>query len=322
MKTRISIILLAVVFSTANIFAQEETKEEFKPSGSPLVKIFTNYHYNFTDEENGFQLTRAYFGYKYNLSENFSTVLTLDVGDPGGNSKLKQTAYLKNAALTYKKGKITANFGLIGTKQFKLQEKNWGHRYIYKSFQDEHGFNSSADMGADIEYKTCDFFSFDAFIYNGEGYKKLQSDNSYKSGAGFTINPMKELTIRLVYDIQMYGKNIENMAAVFVGYDNKKFRLGAEYNMLFDSDNIDEMLKGMSFYGTYNINEKYAVFARFDNLTANTFINSDFGSAIIGGLQYTPVKNVNISLNYQGWMHEDDSNEMINMAYLNLEYKF
>lgn len=326
MRKLLKTVTILLLFSS--VYAQNENSE-FTPSGSPLVKIFSNYHYNFTEEEHGFQITRAYFGYKYNLSENFSTVITFDVADPGNGSKLQNTAFLKNAALKYKKGKITANFGLICTKQFKVQEDNWGYRYIYKSFQDEHGFNSSADMGADIEYKVCDFFSVDAFIYNGEGYKKLQGDNTYKGGAGFTIKPMKEITVRLVYDMQMKSEVEYNIAA-FAGYENEKLRLGAEYNMKNNIDFLtDANLLGMSFYSTYKLNDKYAVLGRFDNLASNTLDGMDDpwnfnknGSAIIGGLQYTPVKNVNISTNYQGWMPEDSDVEMTNMIYLNFEYKF
>jgi len=329
MKKSISIILLAVVFNTTNIIAQDEAKEEFTPSGAPIVKIYSNYHYNFTKEEHGFQITRAYLGYKYKLSEEFSTKLILDVADPGNGSKLQQTAFLKNAALTYKKGKIKADFGLISTKYFKVHEKIWGFRYLLKVLQDEYLHSPSADLGADITYKACDMFSIDAFIYNGEGYKKLQGDNTYKGGVGMTINPKKELTIRLVGDMQQKSEINYNLKA-FAAYHNEKFKLGAEYVMMMNNSYVADLnMSAMSFFGVYNLNKKYTVFARYDNITSNILSGAtdpwninDNGSAVIGGIQYSPLKNINVSANYRLWMPEDTNVDYTNMVYLNFEYKF
>ena len=144
-KVKSSIVALLLIVT--GIKAQETTSsEEFIPSGKPSVKIFTNAHSTFIDGSNtsAFEVQRAYFGYSYNFSKNFSTKVTFDVGDPGVG-KLQMTAYLKNAALTYKKDKFTLD-------QYKLRVKK---QSICKEIEDMFAPNiilddNSNDNGIEI----------------------------------------------------------------------------------------------------------------------------------------------------------------------------
>mgnify|MGYP006423352937 FL=1 len=128
--------------------------QDFVPSGTPSIRVFTNFHSQLSDGEvlNAFQIQRAYLGYKHQFSRTISGKLYLDVADPGVG-KLQMTGYLKNAYLQYKGDRLTAKFGLIGLHQFRLQEDLWGGRYLFKSFQDQYKFGPSADLGAHISYK-------------------------------------------------------------------------------------------------------------------------------------------------------------------------
>ena len=111
-------------------------------------------------------------GYEYNFSTEWYGKVVLDVGNPGAG-KHEMAAFLKNAYMEYEKDKLAVSFGLISTTQFKVSEKIWGLRYIEKSFQDAYKFNSSADLGFNIDYTFSDFISADFSIINGEGYKKI-----------------------------------------------------------------------------------------------------------------------------------------------------
>lgn len=328
---KIKLTFIATILLLTGIKAQEATTtEEFTPSGSPSVKIFSNAHSAFIDGENtsAFEIQRAYFGYKYSFSENFSTKLTLDVGDPGVG-KLQMTAYLKNAALVYKKDKLTVNFGLIGLSGFKTQEKQWGYRYIYKSFQDKHKFGSSADLGTSVAYKFADFLSADFTIMNGEGYKNIQSDNTYKGGLGVTVTLAKNLNFRVYYDY-MSTDIAQSTLALFGGYKADKFRVGAEYNLQKNNDLIeDQDLTGISVYSTVNSSKKLNFFVRFDNLSSSTLDGADDawniakdGQAYIFGLEYNPVKGVKISPNFQGWNPKEEDAPFETSAYLNLQISF
>ena len=122
--------------------------------------VFTNVNSTFNKNGNSkaFEITRAYLGYEYFFSKNISTRINLDVGDPGVG-KLQMTAYIKNAFVQYKNEGLTARFGMFGVDQYNLQEKQWGYRYVYKSFQDAYNFGPSADLGAGFEYSPAKFIS-------------------------------------------------------------------------------------------------------------------------------------------------------------------
>ena len=93
-------------------FAQEEEKE-FIPSGKPFVQIFSDFKSDFTDGDisTAMEIKRAYIGYSYKLSKEFSMKMNLDVAKPvvdindstSTNSSLHYTAFLKNALIVHSK---------------------------------------------------------------------------------------------------------------------------------------------------------------------------------------------------------------------------
>jgi len=328
------LIAFAALLITAQ--ATEAQEQEFKPSGSPFVKVFANFHYG-TEKSTAFEMQRAYLGYKYNMSKNWSGKVSLDIGNPEvalndsmkTNTSLQHTAYLKNALMSYKIGNFGFSFGLIGTKQFKIQEKYWGHRYIYKSFQDAYKLGSSADLGVSFNYKLTDFLSMDISILNGEGYKKIQADEHYKGGLGITINPVKNLIFR-AYTDYLKGSDAQMSMALFLGYKLEKLTVGAEYNTQANhKNNEDHDLNGISGYASYDLNKKWQIFGRYDMLGSNRLEGSDAawninkdGSAMIGGLQFRPVRGIKVSANYQGWTQAEANTKIEHFGYLNVEIAF
>lgn len=257
-------LIVSGIFTGA--FGQNEIND-FKPNGKPLALIFTNFNTAFSDGENlsAFEITRAYLGYEYNFSNEISAKIILDVGDPKvGDFQL--TAFLKNAYVEYSKNNISASFGMISTTQFKVSEKIWGLRYIEKSFQDAYNFNSSADLGFNIDYSFTDFISADFSIFNGEGYKLIQSDNYVRPGFGITANPLKSVTARLFADTM--GDTVKQQSlATILAYTGKKLILGAEYNYQTNFGMIDGRdIYGTSFFATFKANNNIMLFARFDDL--------------------------------------------------------
>ena len=163
-----TILLLSSAFLISmNVSAQ---------TGTPAVKIFSNFNYDMSTEEGenpfkAFEVKRSYLGYSYKIDDRFSTKITFDVGSNSGGSAY--TAFLKIASLKWKTSdKLTLNLGMVGTKNFKFMEKAWGRRYIEKSAQDKYKWASSADAGVTADYKVSDNISIDAQVLNGEGYKK------------------------------------------------------------------------------------------------------------------------------------------------------
>lgn len=340
-----TLLLLIAVFATGYIYSQD-VKPEFKPSGKTFGNVFWNYHYNLSEgstQRNTFEIQRSYLGYSYAFSEKISTKITLDVGNDDGSAF---TAYLKTAQLDWNvAAPVKLSLGLIGLKQFDTQEKFWGYRYIFKSLQDEFALGTSADLGVNAEITLAKSLKANVFLLNGEGYKKIQDEmGRLKTGANLIFTPVEGLILKGYYDI--YGGKFQvndsvihdttsiQTIAFFAGYQTKKFRIGAEYNVQLDGKKYyeqaaDHNLYGMAIYGTYVINEKIEVFVDWLNFRSNkldgatnTWNYRKDGSVILGGVQYSPVKGVKMSLNYRTFLYDNPDNTTGSLLYLNFEYAF
>lgn len=345
MKRTVLLIGFALMVFVNQAMAQN--RDEFKPSGKVTGKVFGNYLFDMTkdiEKKSAFEINRAYLGYKYKFNNSFSASVTLDVGANDGGSSY--TAYLKKAQLDWNVSSVfKVSMGMLGLEQFSDQEKFWGYRYMQKSFQDQYGFGASADLGVKANVNIVDGLSANVFVINGEGYKKIQDeDGRQKIGADLVLKTQKGLIAKVYYDInsakvQMDGgaeKDVTVSAfATFLGYKiSDHFRLGAEYNVLFNGPKDskvadDHNLNGFSFYSTYSFNKKVEVFGRYDVLSSNKLEGeiekwnlSNNGSGITTGIQYAPVKGVKMALNYKGFMYKDDSKNDKSQLFLNLEFKF
>ena len=61
-------------------------------TGTPAVKIFSNFNYDMSAEEGenafkAFEVKRSYLGYSYKIDDRFSTKITFDVGSNSGGSE-------------------------------------------------------------------------------------------------------------------------------------------------------------------------------------------------------------------------------------------
>lgn len=346
---RIFVLLLATIFLPVSLFAQEESdaKDEFKPHGKAFGKVFFNYNYNFTEEatqRNTFALQRAYFGYKFNFSENISAKITLDGARTSAASSF--TVFLKHAQLDWKVADpVKLSIGMIGLKQFDTQEKFWGYRYLFKSFQDEFALGTSADLGVNAEIKVFKNLKANVFLLNGEGYTRAQDINGrLKFGGNLIFTPVEGLILKGHYDI--YGGKYQvndsvsrdtvsvQTIAFFAGYKTKKFRLGAEIDYQLDGKKYyqqaaDHDILGMAVYGTYVINKKFEVFAEWLKFQTNKVGNAEEswnygtdGNIIIAGLQFMPVKGVKMAANYRAFIYDDPNKNTGNYFFLNFEFAF
>ncbi len=308
---------------------------DFTPSGKSFATIFANFHQGITAsvvDEAAFELVRGYIGYEYNFSSEFYAKINVDIGSPNDLSpyaKLRRYAYFKNAYLRYSKNKLQVEFGLISLKQFKLQEKIWERRYLMKTLADEYKLGSSADLGINIHYKFSDFIDADFTIMNGEGYNNIQSDGIFKYGIGTTIKLPKNFTSRVFYDFS-YNELFEKTLLLFTSYNFKnKWNIAGEFIFRKNNGwNKNKNIFGMSIYGKYNIAKKYQLFARYDKIESNILEGesspwhlSKDGTALVAGLQFNPIKNIKIALNYHDWYPRAANTENRSFIFLNLEVK-
>lgn len=325
--------LLVLLSLLPFVYGEDSIPDQSEP-GEVSAKIFTHFNYSLDPDNRAttFEVKRAYFGYKRELDSHFSAEVKLDIGsidDESEFSLIRRYTYFKNAYLSYRTGHIKTWFGLMDMLQFKVQEKFWGYRYLYRSYMDEYRFGSSADLGAGIQYSPSKRFIADLVLSNGEGYKNLQFDNAYRIGAGVTLNPVPGLTLRSYYTI--HTREVHQMIfSGFIGYRLEKLKIGGEYNhQLNYKFNQGHNRYGYSLYSTYEFSDKWELFARYDQLYSNVLPEEELpwnlskdGSAIIGGIQFTPIEYVHLSLNYQDWVEYAQNGGSEPYLFLNIEIVF
>ncbi len=315
MKRQVIFLIISILFhSLDELNAQADSLAANFPDGSPILKVYANLNYGLTqaDPSRAFEIQRAYIGYKCRLDPYFSTELKLDIGSPDQISefaRLRRYAYFKNVALYWTKNKWTLKGGIIDTEHFKLQEKIWKHRYLYKSLQDEHGFGPSADLGITVIFRPFEHLVLDASLLNGEGYSNLQQDDAFKGSFGITYAPAPALLLRVYCDV-IHEAVIQSTFSSFVAYQNRKLTAGAEYNRKDNAGFLeDHQQTGISSYLSYDIGERFEIFGRYDVLSSNEppeyskpwNLHED-GSALIAGIQFRPISQVRLALDYQDWV--------------------
>lgn len=327
-----NLVLLFFLFFSFNLFAQEES---FVPSGKPFATIYANFHRGITGgatDEAAFELVRGYIGYEYQFSPEFYAKINVDVGSPDDLSpisKIRRYAYFKNAFLRYSQQKLQIEFGLISLKQFKLQEDIWERRYLMKTIADEHRLGSSADLGVNFHYRFSDILDADLTMMNGEGYSSLQMDDVFKYSLGSTVRIPRNFTSRIVYDI-MNNEISESTWLFFSSYDFRKvWNLAGEF--VYRQNNgwkANHDIYAWSFYGKYNLNEKYQLFARYDRIESNILEGETLpwrlandGSALVAGIQFRPISKITMALNYHDWYPWAANMEGGGFIFLDLEVK-
>ena len=327
------VLFITSLFIGFEVCSAQKAEQTFPITGKPILTVFTNYKAGLGNVNNvsGFNLDRAFVGYEGFFAKGFSAKVVMNVetqSDDNGNTKFN--GYLKNAQVDWRGYGFFVSAGLGNLKQFSEQENFWGHRYVFKSFQEEYGIAFCEDIGVVAGYEFSPVISADIAFTNGEGRKFKNMDNRYKYGAGITLKPLKGLILRLygdIYDIPKYlednmvKRDKQYSIASFAGYANKYFSIGAEYNRVFNYKfDSKQDANGYSAYTTINITPKMHIYGRFDYFdTAGNMKYDNEGHAIICGFEYSPIRQIRISPNYQSWKSSKGKRE--NFLLLSVECK-
>lgn len=299
----------------------------------PTAKVFANIFSGINQGNNptAIEIKRAYIGYDIKLKDGFSSKIILDIGSPDNSSAyslLKRYAYFKSAYLQYETGKFNFKFGIIPMQLFKIQEKIWGHRYIEKSATDKYKFGTSSDLGISANYKVTSFAEIDVTISNGEGNAELQHDNTYKAAFGLTLKPYKGFIFRTFVDFLPKEENQVTLVS-FIGYQiDKKISFGIEFDRQLNANNVAHQdLNLYSFMGSYFINSKFQLFAYYTILRSDILSQKkqfwnmpDDGNDFIGGIQYSPISQIRMAINYREWIPFDELRNNESFVYFNIEF--
>lgn len=303
--------------------------------GKPIAEIYTDFHLNPTGDSRttGFGLNRAYFGYNYFATENFSALIKVEIGTPedlAAGSKSRRYAYYRDASISYTKDKLNITFGITPTRIFDYQQKFWGKRYIANTFQALNKYGDVADLGIVADYVFSDKIEADLTLMNGEGYSNIQLDNNLKLSGGITIKPTKNISFRAYFDMMKTPDLWQTTFVGFAGYKSEKITLGAEISQKTNLDlNDGHHAWGVSGTGAIVLAKNLEVFARYDYSTsiipAGDAIQWNLakdGSFLITGFQYTLNKFIKLALDNQANIPSDKTKSISDMIYVHALFKF
>ena len=337
--------------------------EEFKASGKVDGRIYADAFKTINQPEtgalnssiqSGLELKRAYLGYTYQFTSAWSGRVLLDLSNEVAN--VDRGVYVKNAFAQYKKGDLKATFGIQDTYNFILHDKIFGKRYLQNPYYDQFKYYTSADLGVTGEY-TLGNYSVDLSVYNGEGFRRVQSDNAYRTGLGVTGKFIdKKLTVRFMGDYLSKEYQQSSLSAFAAYQVADKFTLGGEFDFQYHPDysfnkattGIDLTNKattkttytaltaqdknhyGYSLFGTYYVNKTWNVFARYDYVTATSFTDANAygktnfltGNQIISGIEYVYSKSLRFAADYQGFNSELAATPVVSKLFIHAEVSF
>ncbi len=333
-KKQIVLLLGVGMFFCQPLKSQKIEDNDFIPSGEVYGKLFSNFNTTLKgpEEQTAFEVRRAYLGYEYNLSPDFSAEVKIDIGSPDDVSQyslLRRFGYFKTAALYYSPfNNLKITFGLQDATQYKLQDKFWKRRYINASMMGEYKYGPSADIGIQAAW-TSEIFDVDFALFNGEGYSSLQNDNTFKGALGISARPVKGLITRIYGDLSSKAIS-QSTASFFAGYEKKIFSIGGEYAWHFNRNfQDDHNVEGFSILGDILILPKTRLFGRYDKVDSNipdgesvpwNLANDE--TAVTAGIEYSPISKIKVAANYQDHYPTAKNADIVSAFYINLEVAF
>lgn len=327
MKKIFTLILgVILVYSNSTIAQDSLAKAQtIEVKQKIWATIFASYYTTVKGEykpKSAFEMPTALFGYSATFSDKLKATLIYDVtrttnaikvtdenGDPMNvsyNEGSKYTAFLKMAEIKYSPARfIDLRIGqLLNTQYLTTQDKFWGYRYIYFTYQEVHRYGNPADFGAQVDLKYGDKLLNQISVTNGDGPFKSQDENGkFLYSNNLEIYPVKGLILKLYADYSPESDTAKLAKdkyafSAFAGFKTDKFRVAVEYNKVVNygyRENTDYY--GVSTFGSYTINPKFDVLVRYDYINRSFPLNLEKAHLIIAGVQYQPMKNLLCSVN-------------------------
>tara|TARA_B110000444_G_scaffold9647_1_gene8304 strand:- start:277 stop:1221 length:945 start_codon:yes stop_codon:yes gene_type:complete len=272
-----------------------------------------------------FALKRVYLTFSKSISDELSVTIQTDVDT---NSSPKNI-YLKNAKVDWKTLDGNIVIGLQGMNMFKVQEGNWGKRYLDKTIMDRFKYSSAADMGIGY-YHSKDKFHGSLLITNGAGYKKSENDSHKKLSLQFiygntNLSKSDGFNVGAVFSHEPYdrdgevgipeepiGEHTKKVFGLFGGYAKNNLRVGVEWNQLEDSGLLDGNYDNnlTSVYCTYVLNPKQTLVVKHDMVSGN----KDANYAVVA-MEFAPTKGLVVAPNVR-------SNDGTTMLGVNFQFQF
>lgn len=323
--------------------------------GKVFARIFMDYANNLThagDRRQGIDISRAYLGYDYQMTQELSARVMIDAAPEGilaqtgkSNTASLKNPVLKNAYIKYqdKENKYYIMGGMFTTLENTGYLKYWGNRYISKGLAVDSKMDKGTDIGIAGNYRFNKLISVEASIMNGEGYKTISKNGSFLYTLSVPLQITKNFEFKPLFSIKTGEDNHlkDKMFMSFLaGYKNKFISGGVEFAETFNDGKDDLNKYGYSIFINGKLNEKFKLIARYDQVKNTESSKSFSGYDIYGengafaghynlamfGIEYKLIKNIKIAPAYMlrtlknANQNQKDIN--INTIYLFLECSF
>lgn len=297
--------------------------------------IYSDFTYDTFDGENSFNVERVYVNVRGNLNREVKFRVTSDIDKPvptgTGYRLILKYAYFSWTHNTI--GTITA--GMLGTNAFKVQEKTWGLRYLFKSALDQFNYAPSADIGLSYDRTLYRDLSISVQVTNGEGYKFAES-NSGKRMHLRLLYGREELSAANSWNTGLYTSweklpnNRESyISAIFAGAYISPLTIGGEVAFRDREDvNYPDLEESLySLYGRVKLASDMRIFGRTDYSWFHAPTRGDLQVTvdrvirwyIVGG-EYSGLTGVKIAPNILYYMNSESQNRV--MLRLNFEFQW
>jgi hypothetical protein len=330
---KLAFVLLGIIFfifSTKGVAANDnDTIKKFQEPEEVTHKVFATIFASYYSgnskvvPKSAFEMPTALLGYTASFSNKLKATLIYDVTRTSSNFTInngttnleinyfegsKYTAYLKMAEIMYSVNDfIDFRIGqLLNTQYLTTQDKFWGYRYIYFTFQEVHRFGNPADFGAQIDFKYGDKILNQVSVTNGEGpFRHQDLNGKFLYSNNLELRPIKGLILKLYTDYSPVSDDLtdtEDKYAIsaFVGYKAEQFKAAIEYNKVYNYGyKSNNGFYGFSTFGSYSLNSKVDLLARYDYINKSTVMDLDKGHFVLAGIQFKLHKNLNFSVNYR-----------------------
>lgn len=325
--------------------AQPEPDSATQKKSWAFAQVFMGFRHGLKSTykpQSSFDFNQGIIGYFHQVTPKVSGKIMYDVTrttnfdwivDTAGNrlkysyfEGSKYTAYLKMAEIKWNMNDhFTFRAGqLLNTQYLTFIDKFWDLRYIDVTLQEKFRFGMPADFGIQLDYNYKKRFLNQFSVVNGEGPFRYQDVNGkFIFSNNIQWYPLKNLVIKIYGDYGPApdtGMNLDARSAFsgFVGYQEKKFRVGAEYDMVVnDGFNKNKDYTGLSVFACYALNNKISFLGRYDHVIMNLPEDNYEVNYYIAGIQYEPEGKFTTAINFRYY-----SVDYLPFIYINFGLKF
>lgn len=262
------------------------------------------------------ELKRFYFGVEHRFDEMFTANLTTDFRYNANGTSKDVLVYVKKA---YLQAKFAPEFfvrvGAADLPWVPFAEGVYGYRYIENVLIDRTKYGTSADWGVHVGGSLAGGrVNYAASAINGAGYKTLsRNSNTLDLEGRISASPIKNFVVGIGAYTGKLGKSAENLPNTphratrlnaLAAYTGDRVRLGVEYFRAKNWNNIttvaSDSSSGWSGFGSFAFTPQISVFGRYDWVKPSKDINPDLKDNYFNvGLNYKPVKNIDVALVYK-----------------------